>query len=706
MKELLYGAAYYDEYMPYDRLEKDVAMMKKAGINTVRIAESTWSTCEPQEGIFDFSHVTRVMDAMEEAGINVIIGTPTYAVPTWMVKAYPDVLAETVKGRGIYGARQIMDITHPVYRYYAERVIRKLMEVSAHRKCVIGFQLDNETKYYGTAGKNVQLGFVKYLREKFNNDLDALNHEFGLDYWSNRINVWEDFPDMRGTINGSLGAEFEKYQRSLVEEFLGWQAEIVSEYKREDQFITHNLDFEWRGYSYGVQPDVDHFKCAKHLTLAGVDIYHPTQDALTGAEIAFGGDLIRTLKNDNYLVLETEAQGYPGWTPYDGQLRLQAYSHLAAGALGVMYWHWHSIHNSFETYWRGLLSHDLEENAVYREACIIGSEFKKLSSILSGLKKNNKVAIMVNNESLTALKWFGIEADAAGNNGIRYNDVVRWIYDALYKMNIECDIIYSESTDIEKYKAVILPAMYVADEKLLKRLKDYTMHGGTLIATFKTAFANENVGLQSVACQAATLERVIKNAEGEDVGTLIADIPEGTFLASSSDANIQMDVQADAGADGVLDRVQQQLETNGEAGYTLNNYVMADVTFYVNGEKQVPQQPITFTVKGTNLDSQKAVAFSDDGQNNPTFPDVTEVTAEDGSKVLQFTADMDSETSVFGVTEALQDKEWSTQVGNATVKVTGTEEPDPELVQKYEERYQEFKKLYPALKGIYQGKQA
>ena len=493
MKELLYGAAYYDEYMPYDRLEKDVAMMKKAGINTIRIAESTWSTCEPQEGVFDFSHVTRVMDAMEEAGINVIIGTPTYAVPTWMVKAYPDVLAETVKGRGIYGARQIMDITHPVYRYYAERVIRKLMEVSAHRKCVIGFQLDNETKYYGTAGKNVQLGFVKYLREKFNNDLDALNHEFGLDYWSNRINAWEDFPDVRGTINGSLGAEFEKYQRSLVEEFLGWQAEIVSEYKREDQFITHNLDFEWHGYSYGVQPDVDHFKCAKHLTLAGADIYHPTQDALTGAEIAFGGDLIRSLKNDNYLVLETEAQGYPGWTPYDGQLRLQAYSHLAAGALGVMYWHWHSIHNSFETYWRGLLSHDMEENAVYREACIIGNEFKKLSSILSGLKKNNKVAIMVNNESLTALKWFGIEADAAGNDGIRYNDVVRWIYDALYKMNIECDIIYSESTDIEKYKAVILPAMYVADEKLLKCLKDYTMHGGTLIATFKTAFANENV---------------------------------------------------------------------------------------------------------------------------------------------------------------------------------------------------------------------
>ena len=293
MDKLLYGVAYYDEYMPCDRLAKDVEMMKAAGINLVRIAESTWSTCEPQEGVFDFSHVIRVLDAMEGAGISVIIGTPTYAIPTWMVKSHPDVLATTKKGPGIYGARQIMDITHPVYRYYGERVIRKLMEVSAHRKCVIGFQLDNETKYYDTAGKNVQEQFVKYLRTKFNDDLDAMNQAFGLDYWSNRINAWEDFPDVRGTINGSLGAEFQKFQRTLVDDYLQWQADIVKEYAREDQFITHNFDFDWRGYSYGVQPMVDHKHAARALTVAGVDIYHPTQDELTGAEISYGGDSTR-----------------------------------------------------------------------------------------------------------------------------------------------------------------------------------------------------------------------------------------------------------------------------------------------------------------------------------------------------------------------------------------------------------------------------
>ena len=493
MDKLLFGAAYYDEYMPYERLAKDVEMMKRAGVNVVRIAESTWSTCEPQPGVFDFSHVERVMDAMEEAGISVIIGTPTYAVPTWMVKAHPDVLAETKQGRGKYGPRQIMDIAHPVYLYYAERVIRELMKRTAHRKCVIGFQLDNETNHYGTAGANVQRRFVKYMREKFHDDLDAMNHEFGFDYWSNRVNAWEDFPDVRGTINGSLGAEFEKFQRSLVTEFLAWQADIVSEYRREDQFITHNFDYEWRGHTFGVQPDVDHNKAAKCLTIPGVDIYHPSQDQLTGAEIAFGGDMSRSIGNGNYLLLETEAQGFPCWTPYDGQLRLQAYSHLASGANSVMYWHWHSLHNACETYWRGVLSHDFEENATYREASVIGGEFTRIGSHLVNLKKKNDVAILVSNESLTALKWFGIQATAGGNGDVYYNDVVRWLYDALYRMNVECDIVWPDSENLERYKAIIVPAMYSAPDALTKRLAAYAENGGLLIATFKSCFANENV---------------------------------------------------------------------------------------------------------------------------------------------------------------------------------------------------------------------
>lgn len=203
-----------------------------------------------------------------------------------------------------------------------------------------------------------------------------------------------------------------------------------------------------------------------------------------------------------------------------------------------------------------------------------------------------------------------------------------------------------------------------------------------VLSTGIAAFANENVGLQSVACQAATLERVIKNAEGEDVGTLIADIPEGTFLASSSDANIQMDVQADAGADGVLDRVQQQLETNGEAGYTLNNYVMADVTFYVNGEKQVPQQPITFHVSGTSIDTENVMAFADDRQNTTTLMDAD--TDENGA--LQFTAQtFGTETvvcGIFDVTEAEEEDENTEEKFAADPVTTGAKVEDETTTQK------------------------
>ncbi|WP_405154217.1 beta-galactosidase [Paenibacillus sp. FSL K6-0108] len=492
MDKLLYGVAYYDEYMPYERLDKDIQMMKDAGINVVRIAESTWSTHEPQNGVFDFSSVDRVLDAMHTAGIQVIVGTPTYAVPTWMVKEHPDVLATTVQGPGKYGARQIMDITHPTYLFYAERIIRKLISRVSKHPAVIGYQTDNETKHYNTAGDNVQLQFVKYMRNKFSS-LDELNKEFGLDYWSNRINSWEDFPSVVGTINGSLGAEFAKFQRQLVTDFLAWQVGIVNEYKQEGQFVTQNFDFDWRGYSYGIQGDVDHFAASKPFDITSVDIYHPSQDDLTGIEISFGGDVARSTKQSNYLVLETEAQAFWHWVPYPGQLRLQAFSHLASGANMVAYWHWHSLHNSFETYWKGLLSHDFEPNPVYNEAKTIGRDFARLSPQLVNLKKTNRVAVLFSNEALTSIKWFGFNF----NSDKKYNDVVRWMYDELYKMNIGCDLIDPSVESYEGYDVIVVPALYAASDALLERLNQFVQDGGHVVYSFKSGFANEHIKVRS-----------------------------------------------------------------------------------------------------------------------------------------------------------------------------------------------------------------
>ena len=485
-EKLYFGAAYYSEYLPYDRVEKDMEMMEKAGMNVIRIAESTWSTLEPQEGVYDFTHIDRMLNAAACHHISVIVGTPTYAVPTWLVKKYPDILAITQNGRERYGHRQNMDITNPDYLSHAERVIRVLMEHVKDVPHVIGYQLDNETKSYGTAGPRVQAMFVDYLKENFP-DINDFNHEFGLDYWSNRVNDWEDFPDVRGTINQSLAAEFCKFQRSLVTKFLSWQADIVREYKRDDQFITQNFDFDWTTHSIGYQSQVDQYDASRCMTVAGADIYHPSNEELTGAEITVCGNISRSLKKDNYLILETEAQGLTPWLPYPGQLRLQAYSHIANGSNSVMYWHWHSIHNAIESYWKGVLSHDFSENETYREAVVIGNEWKKIGSHLKNLKKENKIAIMLDNASLTGFTQFPLEN--AGANG--YNTVMRWFSDALYRLNIEYDMISSKERDFSSYECLIVPALYSAPESLLLALDSYVRNGGHLITTFRSGFSDE-----------------------------------------------------------------------------------------------------------------------------------------------------------------------------------------------------------------------
>lgn len=486
MNELLFGAAYYAEYLPTDRTDTDFAMMKKAGMNVIRIAESTWSTWEPNEGEFDFSYLHQMLDAAVRHGLYVIIGTPTYAIPPWMAKKHPDVIAVTKHGPGRYGHRQNMDITHPDYLRYAERIIRKLMEEVKDCPNVIGVQLDNETKSYDTSGERVQKMFVEHLKKTFGTT-DAMNAQFGFSYWSNRVNDWNDFPDVRGTINGSLEAEFRKFQRQLVTDFLSWQSSIVCEYLRPDQFITQNFDFGWRGHSFGIQPDVNHFDAAKCLTIAGVDIYHPSQSRLTGTEIAFCGAVARSMKPDvsNYLILETEAQGLHPWLPYPGQLRQQAYSHLASGADSVMYWHWHSIHNACESYWKGVLSHNLKENETYREASVFGNEMKPLEQHLIHLKKKCSAAILVSNESLTGMDIF------APTHELRYNETVRWMYDALYQLNVECDVIPYTAENLSDYKLLLVPALYSADDATLLRLKQYVADGGYLVSSFKTGFSDE-----------------------------------------------------------------------------------------------------------------------------------------------------------------------------------------------------------------------
>ena len=488
--KILYGVAYYDSYMPESRIEEDIKLMKECGINTVRLAESTWSTWEPEDGVFDFSRLDKMLDAFYEADIGVIVGTPTYAVPQWLVRKHPEIMVTRFDGQAQYGSRQNMDITNPDYLRHSERIIRKIVERSANHPGVIGFQLDNETKSYHTASKFAKARFIQYLKEKFITP-DSLNKAWNLYYWSQSIANWEELHITGSSVNQAFQLEWSRFQQQLATNFLLWQRKIVDEYRKPYHFVTQNFDYHWRDGSVGPQSEVDHFAAAQAVTIAGTDIYHTTQDELDGMMIAFGGDNTRGLKHDNYFVLETNGQSATWhsdkiYIPYDGQLRQAFYAHLASGANMVAYWPWHNIHNAGETYWKGILGHDLQPNRGFYEVKNISREVSKIQQKLVNLKKQNDAAILYSIDAFNALKIKQISSE------IDYADIFMQVYRSFYKNNIETDIITPHNFDIEKYELVVIPPLLISDDALLTKIKDYVKNGGHVLMFYKSGYADEN----------------------------------------------------------------------------------------------------------------------------------------------------------------------------------------------------------------------
>jgi len=383
MDTVLYGAAYYPEYMPHERLDKDVELMKQAGISVVRIGESSWGLWEPEDGRFEYAWMDRVVDRMQKAGIKVIMGTPTYSIPAWMYKKHPEIVMTRLDGKTItYGMRQNADLLNPTYRFYCERIIRKLAEHYKDNRTVIGWQIDNETPPGGAANKDVQDGFVEYLQHKFKT-VDELNKVWGLNYWGQRLNDWTEIPPESGILNSGWKLEWQRYAQWITTDFLAWQASIVDQYKRPDQFVTQD-------FAGPPRPEVNEYDISKSLDIVAVNPYHHApQDEYDGEDSSYQGDFSRSLKQTNYLVTETNADTI-GWDsksqfpPYDGQLRLDVYTHLSSGANMVEYWHWHSIHYGQETYWKGILGHDLEPGRPYQEMSRTAHELATESDRLGG----------------------------------------------------------------------------------------------------------------------------------------------------------------------------------------------------------------------------------------------------------------------------------------------------------------------------------
>lgn len=164
---------------------------------------------------------------------------------------------------------------------------------------VIGYQVDNETHHYGVQNDNVQRDFVSYIKI-YNGDIERFNHDFGLDYWNNRIDAWEDFPSMKGVVNGSLATEFSfntvwsqnfRSGRSILFINMHWITSLLQQI-----LIMHGV-VSRLGYRL-----LQIILQQENTLMMKLIIYHRSQDDLTGAEVSWGGDIIRSIKQKNYFV--------------------------------------------------------------------------------------------------------------------------------------------------------------------------------------------------------------------------------------------------------------------------------------------------------------------------------------------------------------------------------------------------------------------
>jgi beta-galactosidase len=393
----------------------------------------------------------------------------------------------------VYGIRQNMDTDSPAYRFYAERLIRHIVAHYKDNPAVIGWQLDNETSSYGAANPDVFIGFQHYLEKKFGTP-EALSKAWFLNYWGENLHTWEDLPRPDGTISTSYKLEWSRWSQMRVTDFLHWQAALVRECAAPSQFVTTD-------YGGMMKRDVNEEAVAAALDIAADNVYHGTQDHFDGATQSIQEDFTRSLKRANFLITETNAQS-TDWTsafqfpPYDGQLREDVYTHLSNGAEMVEYWHWASIAAGQETYWKGVLSHDLEPNRAYAEVSRTAHELEQIGPHLVGLQIQNQVAILWSRDSLNAIGFMPFTSSGGqwsfGPPTADYASLVQQMHRSLYDLNIGCNFVFPETADFSAYKLLIVPALYISDDALLQRISDYVKIGGHVVMTFKSGFANEN----------------------------------------------------------------------------------------------------------------------------------------------------------------------------------------------------------------------
>ncbi|WP_329029946.1 beta-galactosidase [Streptomyces sp. NBC_01423] len=478
---ILFGGDYNPEQWPEEVWEDDVRLMKEAGVNSVTLGVFSWAKIEPRPGAREFGWLDRLMDLMHAHGIGVVLATPTASPPPWMGARHPETLPRAEDGSVVwYGSRQQFCASSPVYRRYAAALTEDLAARYAQHPALTVWHINNEYCTHcwcdETAGH-----FRRWLQSRYGT-LDALNEAWGTAFWSQRYDAWtEILPPRKAQYmkNPTQVLDFKRFTSDALLECFVAERDIVARHTPHIPVTTNFMPL-WSGQ--------DAWAWSAEEDIVSVDVYPDPRDPWGGQYNAMLADMTRSQAAGPWMLME-QAAGAVNWRGVnhpkpEGLNRLWSLQSVARGADAICYFQWRQSRQGSEKFHSGMLGHAGEHGRSFRETRRLGAELAALGPAVAGTEVRADVAVLHDWDA-----WWAGAQEGSPSRLLDYAEVVgRW-HRALWENGTPTDFARPDA-DLSRFKAVVVPHLYLLDDAAIDNLVAYVRDGGRLVCGFFTGVAD------------------------------------------------------------------------------------------------------------------------------------------------------------------------------------------------------------------------
>ena len=474
------GTCYYPEHWPKEIWRDDARRMAELGLKWVRIGEFAWSRIEPEYGTFDWHWLDKAIEILGEAGLRVVLGTPTATPPRWMIDRHPDMLAVDENGNPRkFGSRRHYCFSHEGYREESRRIVDQFAARYGKNPHVAAWQTDNEYGCHDTVisySDSARKAFQIWCLNRYG-AVETLNEAWGNIFWSMEYRDFADIdlPNLTVTEpNPSHVLAFRRFSSEQVVNYNKLQVDIIRAYS--DKPIAHNY--------MGRITEFDHFKVGDDLEIASWDSYPlgfledriPESESFKHAHSrqghpdfqAFHHDIYRAVGKGRWWVMEQQP-GPVNWAPYNpaplpGMVRLWTWEAFAHGAENVMFFRWRQAPFAQEQMHSGILRPDSVEAPAFHEAELVAKELQSLSS---DQNVDAPIALVFDYES----QWV-TDAQPQGE-GCHYFDLAFDYYCAARRLGLSVDIVRADAQELSDYEIVMIPGLATISDAMKSALEAF-----------------------------------------------------------------------------------------------------------------------------------------------------------------------------------------------------------------------------------------